>query len=196
MADRARVLSVDAMKDAKACLVEFMETCGGALMSVDADINRVTAWLQQQVGHWKRELRKREDEVNKVKTDIMRKKIIAAPEPASVVEEEKFLRRAKSRLESAQRKLEAVRRWAPVWEREAMLYKTSTHRLSEALHADLPAALVRLERMFRALEEYTRLTAPKGEDAETIEPLATDEGEGDERADAGPPGPPSGEGEP
>jgi hypothetical protein len=182
MADRARVLSVEVMKDAKACLVEFMETCGTALMSVDADINRITQWLQQQVGHWKRELRKREDEVNRVKTDIMRKRIIAAPEPASVVEEEKFLRRAKARLDSAQRKLEAVKRWAPVWEREAMLYKTSTHRLSEALHADLPAALVRLERMFRSLEEYTRLIAPKGEDAETADPLAQDEPEG------GPPG--------
>jgi hypothetical protein len=179
MADRARVLSVEVMKDAKACLVDFMESCGTALMSVDADINRVTQWLQQQVGYWKREVRKREEEVNKVKTDIMRKRIIAAPEPASVVEEEKFLRRAKARMDSAQRKLEAVRQWAPVWEREAMLYKTSTHRLSEALHADLPAALVRLERMFRSLEEYTRLIAPKGEDAQEVAGSGAESGDED-----------------
>jgi hypothetical protein len=165
MADQARVLSLETLKDAKGALVDFAEVCGQTLMSVDADIGRVTQWLGQQAAHWKREVRKREEAVERCKTDIMRKRIIAAPEPASVVEEEKALRRAKAGVESAHRKLEAVRRWLPVWEREAMLYKSSTHGLSEALHAMVPAAAARLERMHQSLEAYTRLAPPPGDDS-------------------------------
>src|SRR5690606_14910727 len=90
-------------------------------------------------------------------------RLIAAPEPASVVEEQKNLNKAKARLAHAQRKYENVRRWAPVWEREALLYKTATAGLSEKLARDVPVAVARLERMLASLEEYHRLAAPRGD---------------------------------
>jgi transposase-like protein len=164
MSDRARILNTEVLRDVKAAMTDMRDSILATLASVDAEIARTSSWLnQQQLGHWKRQVRRQEDEVNKRKMDVARKRLIAAPEPASVVEEQKNLNKAKARLAHAQRKYENVRRWAPVWEREALLYKTATGALTETLARDIPVAIARLERMLASLEEYHRLAAPKGD---------------------------------
>ncbi len=161
MAESARISSTEALKQAKVAMLDFSDAIVSALSSVDADINRVSSWLNHdRPAYWKRQVRLKEEGINKIKTDIMRKRIIAAPEPASVVEEEKALDRAKMLLGHAQARFEAVKRWGPVWDREAMLYKTSTHGLTEFLHRDVPVAVARLERMLGNLDEYTRIAPP------------------------------------
>jgi hypothetical protein len=111
--------------------------------------------------HWKYEIRKREDQVLAAKTDMQRKIIAQAPEPVSLVLERKAVARAQERVDSARRRQEATRRWAPAWEREAQLYKSGLADLSAALHGELPKAMQRLERMMIALEQYERLDAPR-----------------------------------
>ena len=96
----ARVHSLQVLKDVKASVAEFADSVNQTLTSVDSDINRITQWLtQDRPAYWKAKVRRAEDEVAKAQTDIMRKRIIAAPEPASVVEEQKVLEKAKRRLE-------------------------------------------------------------------------------------------------
>ena len=164
MSEAARVSSTEALKQAKTALLDFSDAVVSALASVDSDINRVSQWLNQdRPAHWKRQVRLREEAINKIKTDIMRKRIIAAPEPASVIEEEKALDRAKMLLGHAQARLEAVKRWGPTWDREAMMYKTSTHRITEYLHRDIPVAVGRLERMLTSLDAYVRVAPPPSE---------------------------------
>jgi hypothetical protein len=158
----ARVYSVEALKEVKAALADFTDQVAQTLASVDADINRVSQWLtQDRPAYWKAQIRRREDEVAKVQGDIMRKRIIAAPEPASVVEEHKALDRARRRLAEAQKKLQNVKRWAPIWDREALLYKTACRGLTEAIHRDMPLAASRLEAMMDSLESYLRLMPPE-----------------------------------
>jgi hypothetical protein len=159
---RARIQSVEALKDVKAALAEFTEAVTQILTSVDADINRVSQWLSQdRPAYWKAEIRRREDEVARAQSAIMRKRIIAAPEPASVVEEQKALDRARRRLAAAQKKLENVRRWAPIWEREALLYKTACRGLAEAVHRDMPGAAARLDSMMESLDVYLSMLPPQ-----------------------------------
>ncbi len=158
----AKVQSLNALRDVKFAVTDFAESVARTLTSVDADINRITQWLSQdRPAYWKLQVRKREEAMAKIQGDIMRKRIIAAPEPASIVEEQKALEKAKRRVESAQRKLEAVRRWAPVWEREALLYKTSCRGITEAVHRDMPAAAVRLDLLTKSLDAYLQLQAPR-----------------------------------
>jgi hypothetical protein len=160
----ARVHSVQTLKDVKAAVAEFTDAVVRTLASVDADINRVQQWLtQDRPAYWNAQVRRRQDEVVKAQTDIMRKRIIAAPEPASVVEEQKALDRAKRRLASAQQKLQNVRRWAPVWEREALLYKTACRGLAETVHRDMPRAGARLDSLMTSLEEYLKVAVPRAE---------------------------------
>lgn len=187
MSESARVSSTEALKQAKAAMLEFSDAITMALASVDADINRTGFWLtQDRPAHWKRQVRLREEAINKIKAAIMRKRIIAAPEPASVVEEEKSLDRAKMLLGHAHARYEAVRRWGPVWDREAMMYKTSTHAITEFLHREVPQAVARIERMLESLEQYTRVAVPKMDAPSTPEMI--------EPSDTGKPDAPAGGG--
>jgi hypothetical protein len=164
MADSARVHDSEALKLARSALSQFAEQVSGALASVDADIERVSQWLRvDRQTHWKLEVRRRVEAVERGKAEIMRKRIIAAPDPASVALEERQLDRARQRLDDARLKLDRVQRWVPTWEREAMLYKTSTRQLSEYLNADVPRALAILSRMMESLEAYTAVAPPPGE---------------------------------
>ncbi|MBL9001363.1 MAG: hypothetical protein JNK25_09535 [Phycisphaerae bacterium] len=161
MSESARIHSFRALTDAKAALIKFADEASAALASMDADVQRVSGWLaSDRPAFWKAEVRRREDAVNKARGEIERKRLVRAPEPASVVEERKAWERAKERLAQAQHRAEAVRRWAPRWEREAMMYKGSCQALSEAIHRDIPLALARLDKMLAALEAYSRLAPP------------------------------------
>jgi hypothetical protein len=183
----ARLQSLDTLKDVKAAVMEFAEAVNRTLTGVDADVGRVGQWLNQdRPAHWKARVRRCEDEVAKAQADIMRKKLIAAPEPASVVEEQKALDAAKRRLAHAQRKLDNVRKWAPVWDREAMLYKTACRGLTEAVHRDMPAAAARLDHLMASLEEYMRVAVPRTEGEAAPPPgLGDDAGEEPPGAEGG-----------
>jgi hypothetical protein len=113
MRDRAQVQSTRALLEAKAAIIEFTEVVKATLASVESDINRVDQWVNsQQPAHWKHEVRKREETVVRCKLEIERKRLIQAPEPASVVFEQKMLAKAKLHLDQAKVRQEATRRWA------------------------------------------------------------------------------------
>lgn len=173
MSERARVLSTEALKEAKAALAEFAEAVSIALSAVDSDVNKMTSWLQNdRPAHWQRQVRLRHERVEKAKAEIAKKQLTAAPEPASVVFERKALKRRQDELEAAKGRLAAVKRWAPVWEKQAQLYKGACRQLTEALARDIPAATLRIERMLDSLEEYHRLSAPRGEEDGSSPPAA------------------------
>jgi hypothetical protein len=165
MSTQVRIYDSKALLETKAALVKFAEQVTGALASVDADISRLSQWLKQErPSYWKHEIRKREDKVLAAKTDIQRKIISQAPEVPSLILERRVLQRAQASTEEARKRLEKVKQWSPRWERDALLYKTTTSALSEALYRDIPLALSRLEQMMIALEAYVRMAPPTGGD--------------------------------
>lgn len=158
MAESARISSVAALRDLKVALSEFIEQINIAFAAVDAEIGRMGQWLQQErPAYFKNAVRRAEDAVSRAKSDISRKQYMRAPEPVSVVEERKILEKLKRRLEELQRKQDAVRKWAPRWEREAMMYKSTCRPLTEFVQSTLPRAIDRLEKMAVAIEDYLRL---------------------------------------
>ncbi|MBS0187190.1 MAG: hypothetical protein JSS51_03920 [Planctomycetes bacterium] len=158
MSESARLSSVSALRDLKVALSQFIEQVNVAFASVDAEIGRMGQWLQQErPAYYKNAIRKAEEAVTRAKSDISRKQYMRAPEPVSVVEERKVLEKLKRRLEELQRKYDSVRKWAPIWEREAMMYKSTCRPLAECVQATLPRAIERLEKMAVAIEDYLRL---------------------------------------
>ncbi len=161
MAERASIHSAKALNDCRAALLEFSVIAHASLSSVDTETHRVSQWLRtDRPAYWKREIRRREDAVNACKLEIQRKKLIAAPEPASVVFEERQLRKAVAKVDSARERLAAVQRWGPIFEREADNQKSAFRRLHDALAVDIPAAIADLESMIAAIEGYVALRAP------------------------------------
>lgn len=169
MAGRARVLQSEALRDFRSALAEFADAVTRALGEVESDVQRMSWWLShERPAYWKAEVRRREDRVNTARGEIARKRLIAAPEPASVVEERKALEVEERRLASALARQEATRRWAAVWDHEAAVYKGSSAGLTEVIHRDLPRAMERLARMAATIEAYERIAPPPG-DGDAVE---------------------------
>lgn len=158
MGDSARISSVQPLRDMKAALGEFIDAANVAFANVDAEIGRMSQWLQQErPAYYKHAVRRATDAVTKAKSELSRKQYMRAPEPVSVVDEKKQLEKLKRRLEELERKQDLVRQWGPRFEREAMMYKSSCRALSELVSATLPKAIQRLEKMSQAIEDYIRL---------------------------------------
>lgn len=162
MSDQIRVMDDAALREARHALIEYAEKVQATLGSVDSEVERVGRRLTDEFPKlWRSKVRDGEGEVAKAKTAIMRKRIISAPEPASVVDETKALRRADAKLDFCRGKEEASRRWAIQWSREAPLYKTSIRMLQEQVHRSIPEAVRRLDEMMRAIEEYQKVQPPR-----------------------------------
>lgn len=152
---KANLTNTEVLRDVRTAMAKFAEEARNTLTAVDADVARVGQWLtHERPGHWKHEIRRREDAVAAAKAAIARKQLSRMPEPASVVEERKFLQREQRRLQNAKDRAETTRRWAAVWERESSLWKSSCSGLAELLDRDVPGALADLDRMMKALSEY------------------------------------------
>lgn len=164
MSESARILATESMAEARAALAEYAESVERILAGVDADIQRVTQWLQQdRPAHWKHQVRAREDDVLKAKALIARKELTTAPGPADTVVERKALDRAKRRLDDARLRQEATRRWAPVFEREAMAYKGAAQQLRAMVSGQIPVGLARISRMMESVEQYLSIAPPTGD---------------------------------
>lgn len=169
MAERARISDVEILKEMKLALAKFSEDVRTTISGVDSEVQRVGQWLTlERPAYWKHELRRREDKAQAAKSAIAAKQLARAPEPVSVAEERQIFARCQRHLEEGQHRAAAVKRWAPVWDREAQLYKSSCSGLTETLERDIPQGMARLERMARALEAYLRVTG-----VETADQLAT-----------------------
>ncbi len=173
MGNRARVLASEALKDFRAALADFADDVTRALGSVESEVQRMSWWLShERPAHWRAEVRRREDKVSRAKAEIARKQLIAAPEPASVVEERKALERAERDLASAVARQEATRKWAAAWDHEASVYKGSCAGLGEIIGRDVPRAMERLSRLADLIEEYERIAPPETDAAGP--PVGTD----------------------
>ena len=162
----ADVRSIDALKDAKAALIEFREIIVVALSEAQAEVQRTVWWLQHdQTTHWKHEVRRRTELVNQAKSDLYRAKLAAMDETASCLEQKKALERAEHRLREAERKVQLVKQWSQKVERESMLFRAQIQGISRAAESDLPRAEAKLEMMLDRLEAYVRLAPPQTGDA-------------------------------
>ncbi len=163
MAEAAKVKSLDALRDFKAALLEFIDEGKGALSGASSDIQRTVWWLQQdRRAHWEREIRQRTEKVAQAKSELYRKQLQATADGGrpSDVDERKALQKAQMALEEAQRKLEATKKWAAALDREFLLYRGQVQPLGRVLDADLPKAVIKLDRMVTALEKYLLERAP------------------------------------
>ncbi len=181
MTKGAQVRSLDAIRAVRAALIEFAENAGAAIAAADSDLARTGTWLfQERPAYWKREVRRQEELVQKARQEITKKQLIRAPEPASVVLERRELDRAKARHDRARERADATRAWCGRWERESLLARGPLASLAEFIHADIPRAVVRLDRMLDSLEAYLAMPAPEASADQP--PAAAPEGERRERA--------------
>jgi hypothetical protein len=160
----AGVTSLSVLHDWYAALTEFQEEAQNALISLNLSLQRAGDWLGEQQQHWKWQIRLCEEEVTQAKAELISRQYIdfSGNHPDTTVQEEN-LRLARARLQFAEERLDAVRRWTkqlPLEIRDT--YDGPARHLSFFLDGDLARGLALLTRQLTALEQYVNLQSAAG----------------------------------
>src|SRR5438445_7546515 len=123
MQKAARVLSVEALEEFRAALDHFVEIGKDALGANDMEVQRAAGWLDEQLKHWQKELRVRQEELIVAKNNLRRRQMIKFNgRPPDCTEQEEAFEKAQRRLREAEEKLANCKRWAPLLQRETDQY--------------------------------------------------------------------------
>ena len=143
--------------------VLFDKACQQAVSGLKTDIQRTKDWLQrEQLQHWKRELRKREEAYQTARRECHRARLQAQRSSESAyIEAKKVLDRATRRKEEAEQKIRSLKKWSGFLDHKVGELIGPCLNLSNQLESFTPRALARLDRMVESLEEYFRTVVPE-----------------------------------
>jgi hypothetical protein len=164
MSQGAQVGSVAAIEAFQAALAKYIDESKQALTMIDLEIRRAVDWVRiDRAEHWKHEIRRSGEAVNRAKDDLHRCISFKGMEgyTPSCVDERKALQRAEERLRQAEQKAEAVRKWTRAMQHELNEYAGRIVQFNAALEGDIPKALATLGRILDTLERYMTVTAPR-----------------------------------
>jgi hypothetical protein len=166
MSTQADVKSIDTLAFMKAAFASFAHETGQAVSECEMQGQRAVDWIcVDQAAFWKAECRRMQELVNKAMKDLEYCKAFkkVGNNTPSCIEEKKALEKAKQRLEFAERKAEAVRRWTPIVQQQFRETCVRLVRFREVIDVDCPKAMAQLERMLKALDAYRQVASPTGE---------------------------------
>lgn len=156
------VNSLAALDRFRAALCAFHHEASQALSSIQSEVQGFVEWLKHdQLAYWKHEIRKRGEQVAEAKADLHRC-LAATIDPhrtPSCYQEKKLLVRAKQRLDEAESRLAAVRRWIPIIEQAVFEYQARAEPLATSLAAGIPRALGDLDRSVDQIVAYLELSS-------------------------------------
>lgn len=187
----ARIRSIAAVDDLSVALRLFAEESANALADLDQEVKRALEWIHHdRKDYWVNEVRQGYDRVAEARANLERRMIarIGDDRPAAM-EEKKALDLAKRRLEVAQDKVQAVKRWSHTIEHELQEYVGIINQFATWLQSDHPKAQAVLKRMSQALDAYVNLPMAPEDDTE-MKPAAqgaeSENGKPEETAPQGP----------
>ena len=155
----ANINSPEVIRHFRARFVEFDSDCRRALEGSRSEVSRIEEWLRrEQTHHWKRELRKREEQAEQAKRDYMSALHSDGGYAGkqSAVDEKKLLDRALRLKAEAEAKLQAIRRWLLTIDKQVADVSGACLSLASRLDAVTPQALARMDQMLDRLDEYAR----------------------------------------
>jgi hypothetical protein len=164
MTHAANLTSIDTLSELKTALVRFDAQVQEGIIQLNLAARRPVEWLEhEQSQYWPREVRKAADAVSEAKLTLARAQAtIDTDDHRACYEERKLLEKAKRRLELAESKVVAVRRWKIELRKEVEEFEVQSAKLQLYLESDLPKALAALERMAGALDQYVQPSGASG----------------------------------
>jgi chromosome segregation ATPase len=160
MSHAAQVSSLDALKALHAALARFGPEAQEALGAAEIEIRRVFDHLHDQLKHWQRQVEKRQEDVNRARSDLAHQRTLRQGERTGSVEQEIALRKAQALLREAEEKVVLVRRWLLQLPQAIHEYEGPARRLAGLLDADLKGGLAILANKITTLEAYAALEMP------------------------------------
>src|SRR5438552_6386447 len=122
----AHVESVDALKDFRAALWKFTETANQSLSEAEADLQRTLNWLEHDARtYWQGQIRLRTKDLARAREALAAKTAISRKDGTKprAIEEQNAVTKVKHQIEDAEKKLEKVKQYAKLFQREALQYR-------------------------------------------------------------------------
>jgi len=162
MAQSAKVLSIQSLKDFRVALVNFTEEARNALGGVDMELKRMRDWLERdQLSYWQMQVKRRHEAMMMARTELHRRRIAQQGSDAiSDTEQKEALREAQHRLRIAEEKVEIVKKLIPIFHHAMAEYVSRATPLADHLTGGIDKSLGSLAKMIDSLEAYLALAAP------------------------------------
>jgi uncharacterized protein YaeQ len=153
----AQVESLEKLQDFQAALATYCHHAKEALSSIEMDIRRMLDWLEERLQFWTAAVRHAEDEVYKAKQELSRRRLVKIGDrQADTTEQEIALAKAQQKLQYAQEKQTACRRWLREMPDAINEYQSSAVNYQTILESDMPRMNAFLNRKMDILEAYTQ----------------------------------------
>ena len=159
--ERADIRSTQLVDQARASVTGFMDAGRLAVYEIQSDIDRTIQWLRdERTPHWKRTVRRRTEEMNRAKQNLVRKQTRISSKDSRVPdsEEKLLLRRAQARLESAVSRQQKTSMWIRKLEQERIRLKGYLAPVTLILEGEMPQAAAVLHKIAETLDEYVALS--------------------------------------
>lgn len=158
MSHAANLTSIEVLRSLAAALGQFDAKVQDAIIQLNLAARRPVEWIEHDRSqYWPREVRKAIDTVSEARLTLARATATIDPnDHRSCYEERKQLEKAKRRLELAESKVVAVRRWKMELRKEVEELEVQSARLQHFLEADLSRGIAALARMAEALDRYVQ----------------------------------------
>jgi hypothetical protein len=152
----ANLTSLDALRNFRAALVKFASDVEAALVTLELEARRPVEWIEDDRSrYWPQQARKASDLVSEARLALERREVRISGEDARYCyDERKALEKAKRRLQFAEEKTQATRRWRAQMHKETEEFDVQIAKLKRYLESDLVRAIATLDRMSAALDRY------------------------------------------
>jgi hypothetical protein len=155
----AQVHSLEKLLDFQASLATFGHQAAQALDSMRMEIRRTLDWVDEQLKNWHAEIRRAEEAVFKARQELAQRRMMrVADRPADTAEQEIALAKAQHRLEHAQEKHAACRRWLRELPDAIAEYDGHAVNYQSILESDMPRMAAFLDRKMDLLEAYAQVS--------------------------------------
>ncbi len=174
MSQTAHVQSVASLQDFRNALAMYVAESKQGLMVLDMEIRRAADWVAiDRAQYWRGEIRRAMEAVARAKDELHNARIFKRMDDyvPSCIDEKKALQRAQQRLEIAEQKSEAVRRWTRAIQHELNEFTGRMAQFAGVLENDLPKATAALERILMSLDRYVSASGPGSMSQSHIERL-------------------------
>jgi hypothetical protein len=158
----ASVKSLDRVEEFRLGMVNTLEICNKALDEIQFEARRFVDWIEhEQRRYWEQMIRKSMEEIAEAKNALNRKRLSKTDgRPVDTIEEEKALRLAKFRNETAIEKLELVKKFSRKVMEAYQEYEGQARNLGDLVEGKPAPPLAALDRIIEALKAYLEVTAP------------------------------------
>jgi chromosome segregation ATPase len=176
---RAKVTSIDALREFRAMLNVYQDAVRDAAEMLALEARRGVAWVDERPNFWQSRSRRLEEDLVAAKAALEQAMCRHLGDtPASCIDEKKAINRIKAQLEDARRKVKVARGWKVSIDREQGEFETRIHHLNDYADIDLPKAIAALERMITSLDKYAAKSDGVGGAQAALRPTSSGEGLG------------------